>query len=46
MHNFVNRSSRLNFEVMAVVVDKAFAIEIELMFNDDFQHAESIDPKD
>ncbi len=44
--NFDNRSFRLNFEVTAMVVDKAFAAEMEAMFTDDFAHAELIDPAD
>jgi cardiolipin synthase len=42
--NFDNRSFRLNFEVTALIVDKPFAAEMEAMFNDDFVHAEVIDP--
>lgn len=43
--NFDNRSFRLNFEVTAVVVDQAFAREMEAMFEADFAHAELIDPE-
>ena len=43
-HNFDNRSFRLNFEVTAVIVDEAFAHEMEAMFEQDFRHAEPIDP--
>ena len=42
--NFDNRSFRLNFEVTSVVVDQEFAREMEAMFEDDFAHAETIDP--
>ena len=44
--NFDNRSFRLNFEVTAVIVDRAFAAEMEAMFERDFAHAEVIDPAD
>lgn len=44
-HNFDNRSFRLNFEVSAVIVDEAFAGEMEAMFEADFRHAESIEPE-
>ena len=43
-HNFDNRSFRLNFEVMAVIVDKRFATDVERMFEDDFSHAVPLDP--
>ncbi len=43
-HNFDNRSFRLNFEVMSVTVDEAFATEMETMLLADFEHAEVIDP--
>jgi len=42
--NFDNRSFRLNFEVTALVVDREFAARMEAMFEDDFAHAELIDP--
>ncbi|HUL03935.1 MAG TPA: cardiolipin synthase [Gemmatimonadales bacterium] len=42
--NFDNRSFRLNFEVTAVIVDRAFAAEMEAMFQRDFAHARAIDP--
>lgn len=45
-HNFDNRSFRLNFEVASIIVDEAFAGEMEVMFVQDFQHAEPIDPED
>lgn len=41
-HNFDNRSFRLNFEVAAVVVDEAFAGEMEAMFREDFAHSRII----
>ena len=44
--NFDNRSMRLNFEVTALIADKAFAKEMEAMFEQDFAHAETIDPND
>ncbi len=44
-HNFDNRSFRLNFEVSAVIVDSAFASEMEAMFEADFRHAVPIDPE-
>lgn len=42
--NFDNRSFRLNFEVTAMVVDEAFAKEMEMMFKADFAHSRLIDP--
>lgn len=42
--NFDNRSFRLNFEVTSLIVDKDFAKEMEAMFEQDFAHAEPIDP--
>lgn len=42
--NFDNRSFRLNFEVTAILVDRAFAAEMEAMFERDFAHADVIDP--
>ncbi|MDO3720642.1 cardiolipin synthase [Marinobacter sp. chi1] len=44
-HNFDNRSFRLNFEVAAVIVDEGFAQQMEAMFEQDFDHAEPIDPE-
>jgi cardiolipin synthase len=41
--NFDNRSFRLNFEVTSLIVDKAFASEMEKMFEQDFAHAVPID---
>lgn len=45
-HNFDNRSFRLNFEVTSIIVDHAFASEMEAMFEQDFQHSEVIDADD
>jgi cardiolipin synthase len=42
--NFDNRSFRLNFEVTAMIVDPAFGAQMEAMFEQDFAHAEPIDP--
>ena len=42
--NFDNRSFRLNFEVTSLIVDPAFASEMETMFEQDFAHAVPIDP--
>ena len=44
-HNFDNRSFRLNFEVTSIILDHEFATEMEAMFEQDFQHAEIIDPQ-
>lgn len=44
--NFDNRSFRLNFEVTAIIVDRAFAKEMETMFERDFAHAKTIDPNE
>ncbi len=44
--NFDNRSFRLNFEVTALIIDRAFASEMEQMFEQDFAHAIVIDPAD
>ena len=41
--NFDNRSFRLNFEVTSLISDKAFASEMEKMFEQDFAHAVPID---
>jgi cardiolipin synthase len=40
--NMDNRSFRLNFEVMLLTVDSAFAAEVEQMLNDDFAQAHEI----
>jgi len=45
-HNFDNRSFRLNFEVTSIIVDEPFASEMKAMFEQDFEHAEAIDPDD
>ena len=37
--NFDNRSFRLNFEITAVVVDSAFASEMEKMFEADLKNS-------
>ena len=37
--NFDNRSFRLNFEITAVVLDPAFAAEVERMFENDFKNS-------
>ena len=42
--NFDDRSSRLNFKITAIIVDKDFAKDMEAMFELDFAHAEPIDP--
>jgi cardiolipin synthase len=42
--NFDNRSFRLNFEVMALVVDSGFAAEMEAMLERDFRHSVMLDP--
>ena len=44
--NFDNRSFRLNFEVMAVVADPAFATEVEKMLLDDFESSVEMRPGD
>ena len=41
--NLDSRSFRLNFEVSALVVDPAFAHEVETMLTTDFSRAEAID---
>ncbi len=38
--NLDNRSLRLNFEVMAVGVDRAFAAQVETMLTRDFQRSQ------
>ncbi len=42
--NFDNRSFRLNFEVTALIVDPALGRQMNAMFEQDFAHAEPIDP--
>ncbi len=44
--NFDNRSFRLNFEVTALIADKAFASEMQTMFEQDFAHSEIINPEE
>ena len=44
--NMDNRSFRLNFEVMLLTVDDAFAQEVEHMLNDDFALAREISDAD
>jgi cardiolipin synthase len=43
--NFDNRSFRLNFEVMSLIVDEDFAKETAAMFEADFASSVAIDPK-
>jgi len=43
-HNFDNRSFRLNFEVAALVYDKAFNREVEAMLRNDLAKCTPIDP--
>ena len=43
--NFDNRSFRLNFEVMAVVMDRAFNQRLAEMFDDDLSHCKLV-PRD
>jgi cardiolipin synthase len=42
--NFDNRSFRLNFEITAVVVDSAFAADVEQMFEEDFSNSRKMEP--
>jgi len=42
--NFGNRSFRLNFEVIALIVDREFAAYMQATFEDDFALAGLIDP--
>jgi cardiolipin synthase A/B len=42
--NFDNRSFRLNFEVTSLIVDPVFGQQMQTMFEQDFAHAEPIDP--
>ncbi len=42
--NFDNRSFRLNFEIMAVVADRAFAAEVEQMLIDDMEKSVEMQP--
>jgi len=41
--NFDNRSFRLNFEITGVVIDSAFAGQVEQMFEDDFRNARLVE---
>lgn len=45
-HNFDNRSFRLNFEVMAIIVDHDFSREMAAMFEADFAHAKRMEPNE
>jgi len=40
--NFDNRSFRLNFEIMAVVLDRPFAAEVEAMFRRDLGQSREV----
>nr|HRL68040.1 phospholipase D-like domain-containing protein [Ottowia sp.] len=40
--NFDNRSFRLNFEVMAVVIERAFNQRLAEMFDDDLSHCKLV----
>ena len=42
--NFDNRSFRLNFEITAIIGDRAFAKEVEEMFEADFARSRLMDP--
>jgi cardiolipin synthase len=42
--NFDNRSFRLNFEMMALIADEAFAGEVRAMLERDFAHADEMQP--
>ena len=44
--NLDNRSLRLNFEIMALIVDQGFAARVEAMLLEDFRHAVQITPAD
>ena len=44
--NMDNRSFRLNFEVMLLTVDQAFATEVEHMLLDDFALAHEVTHED
>ena len=41
--NFDNRSFRLNFELTVLVLDEAFATEVERMLEDDLAHSLPLD---
>lgn len=42
-HNFDNRSFRLNFEISALIRDKAFYKEVESMLLEDLEHTRKVD---
>lgn len=42
--NLDNRSFRLNFEISALVIDPAFAAEVETMLTEDFSHSRIMAP--
>ncbi|WP_312933206.1 cardiolipin synthase [Pseudomonas sp.] len=44
--NLDNRSFRLNFEIMLLTIDRAFADEVEHMLLEDFEHAREISPQE
>ena len=44
--NLDNRSFRLNFEVTAIVMDRQFASEVELMFEEDFTRSRKMELED
>nr|WP_319527063.1 cardiolipin synthase [Pseudomonas laurentiana] len=44
--NLDNRSFRLNFEIMLLTVDRAFADQVEAMLKQDFDHAREITAED
>src|SRR3546814_3292509 len=41
--NLDSRSFRLNFEVAAMAVDRAFAADVAVMLGEDFSHARAIE---
>ena len=41
--NFDNRSFRLNFEITAIIVDRAFNTEVQAMFLEDFENSRKMD---
>jgi cardiolipin synthase len=42
--NFDNRSFRLNFEITAIIADRAFAAQVERMFEVDFTKSQQMEP--
>jgi cardiolipin synthase len=42
--NFDNRSFRLNFEITAIIADRAFAAQVERMFEVDFTKSRQMEP--